>query len=409
MDKIISRMFDEDKDYFKLKAERQTIETNVEQDVLLQGKRDICVLFSGGLDSAVLVHAMGHFLKEKESNKSINLFITKSALHGGQFQDYSQQAIDKLLCRYREEGLNITVSYVETMVTKNHRSTSQLHYTRQHGYPYQMTLFNTIMTQIKSNCDVFMGIVAGDGLPASLEKFQDYFYTGMELLGRKNDVLHFPLIDIHKFELIEYAKQHHFYDKTVSCEVPTDDYKPCGMCCSCVSRIASEAAWQVVYGEKEEDRKVYGKEEYVEKDMNVEPDTKPTISAEEVEEIVEKAPEEIISTEEEVEIEEEKPRTDVIPIFMTINPTTGYGDSKTTITVIDSGNLQNYEVKSGASIDDTINIIINIAEAFDVKKIFVTNKGFGLEIINKIRNKVTATIIKLDEKKFHLNEKEKEK
>jgi tRNA(Ile)-lysidine synthase TilS/MesJ len=113
MQRQIPRYYDEHKEYLKICG----LFTSIDTETIRNTKRDIVILFSGGLDSAVLVHLIGTYLKDNNIDKPINLVVIKNPWHDSRFQQYSQQAIDLLIYQFKQEGIWLTVSYNETIIS----------------------------------------------------------------------------------------------------------------------------------------------------------------------------------------------------------------------------------------------------------------------------------------------------
>lgn len=224
------------------------------------------ILYSGGLDSTVLVDMVLSFLKKQERvrNNKVSIYTIHTNLIAHEQQEHERLKISKFeeYCKETYKG-HVDYQFFKTVFNTTISPGRGNKYFEGKpipdgiALPQQLLLLSTIaLNACHMDMTLLVGYVNEDHFCKKTESFTEYIHCIEKLTDSK---IHFytPFLYIDKYWIYGYAKEHNLLDYIYYCEHPKSDGSPCGRCTSCIHHYAAEKTWEYhKFLEKEEMEKL---------------------------------------------------------------------------------------------------------------------------------------------------------
>lgn len=192
--------------------------------------KNLYVLWTGGLDSTMLLYELAKYYGTKEK-PVIAISLESANINQTEMEKYCRKRLKK---EFKKRKLHIRyVTNTMSMETRGMRG-------EFFGGPKQPTLVLVSMLMAVSHADsmIFCGYVKGDDIWHFIPEFKSMFRSMVKMV-ESNATVHFPYEFRDKSRIYDMAKDSGLLPYIWWCEASPDDTKtllgrkPCGKCTSC--------------------------------------------------------------------------------------------------------------------------------------------------------------------------------
>jgi 7-cyano-7-deazaguanine synthase in queuosine biosynthesis len=188
------------------------------------------VLWSGGLDSTLVLHnlAMQISRKEREHQSITALSISHDQVPAREILKTAREKIKKV---FEERELNSYINYIEVSISHSNNSGVEVY----GGVTQPAVWLTTASLYCKEKDTIFMGYHAGDDYWRYRHEAETAVINFLKTMDKNNVTLDYPLSLYYKSDIIKMLKNKGLYDVCWYCENPItgDIPKPCGSCPPC--------------------------------------------------------------------------------------------------------------------------------------------------------------------------------
>lgn len=196
-------------------------------------RKSIHVLYSGGCDSTLLLHALLHTLKSKNDEREVSTYSFSHFQLDQWKSEREQNARTEFLSYCKKNDLRHNI---HKNIDINTRTIEGENIVR---CPQPAMWLTNIIPILPEKSILFCGYIHGDDFFS-----YDVYYEVKKLVDSlswlygKDILFGFPLKDTGKYDILKQLFEANLYDMTWHCERPLSNYKECHRCDPCIKHDA---------------------------------------------------------------------------------------------------------------------------------------------------------------------------